>query len=85
MHLCTYVSEERDGEGAGSEALSLLSYTLKGISLADVGIIYMPGGVAITMHLCTYARSGGTGRCGLRRAISAVIHTYRHQSRGKLA
>ena len=44
MHLCTCVSEGGDGEGAGSEALSLLSYTLKDISLADVGIIYMPGG-----------------------------------------
>ena len=37
--LCTYVSEERgDGEGAGSEALSLLSYILKYIRPADVGI-----------------------------------------------
>ncbi len=37
MYLCTYVSEERgSGEGAGSETLSLLSYTLKYIILADV-------------------------------------------------
>ena len=38
MHLCICVSEERgDGEGAGSRVLSLLSYTLKYISLAEEG------------------------------------------------
>ncbi len=37
MHLCTCVSEEGgDGESAGSEALYLLSYTLRYVSLADV-------------------------------------------------
>ena len=44
MRLCTFVSEETDqeggnGEGEVSEALSLLSYTLKYISLADVDIL----------------------------------------------
>ena len=38
MRLCTCVSVE-EGEGADSEAPSLLSYTLKYISLADVGIL----------------------------------------------
>ena len=38
MHLCTYVSEEGGGgESADSEALSLLSYTLRYVSLADLG------------------------------------------------
>ena len=38
MHLCTCVSEEGgDGESAGSEALSLLSYTLRHVSLAELG------------------------------------------------
>ena len=38
MYLCTCVSEEGgDGESAGSEALSLLSYTLRYVSLADLG------------------------------------------------
>ena len=38
MHLCTCVSEEGgDGESAGSEALSLLSYTLRFVSLAGLG------------------------------------------------
>ena len=37
MHLCTCVSEEGgDGESAGSEALSLLSYTLRYVSLTDL-------------------------------------------------
>ncbi len=37
MHLCTWVSEERgDGERAVSEALSLLSYTLRHVSLTDL-------------------------------------------------
>ena len=81
MHLCTYVSEERDGEGAGSEALSLLSYTLKGISLADVGIIYMPGGVAITMHLCTYVREErGDGEGAGSEALSLLSYTLRYVS-----
>ena len=36
MHLCTWVSEERgDGERADSEALSLLSYTLRYVSLTS--------------------------------------------------
>ena len=36
--LCTCVSEEGgDGEGAGSEAPSLLSYTLRYVSLTDLG------------------------------------------------
>ena len=37
MHLCTCVSEEGgDGESAGSEAPSLLSYTLRYVRLADL-------------------------------------------------
>jgi hypothetical protein len=37
MHLCTYESKEGgDGEGAGSEEPSLLSYTLRHVSLAEL-------------------------------------------------
>ena len=33
MNLCTFVSEEEgDGEGVGSEVISLLSYTLRYVS-----------------------------------------------------
>ncbi len=36
--LCTYVSEEGgDGEGETSEAPSLMSYTLRYVSLAELG------------------------------------------------
>jgi hypothetical protein len=38
--MCTYVSEECwDGEGAVSEAPSLLSYTLRYVSLVEVGTV----------------------------------------------
>jgi hypothetical protein len=44
MYLCTRVSEEGgDGEGTDSEALSLMSCTLKYISLADVVILCQVG------------------------------------------
>ena len=39
--LCTYVSKEGgDGEGAGS---SLLSYTLRYVSLAELGNVFQVG------------------------------------------
>ena len=38
--LCTSVSEQGgDGEGVGSEASSLLSYTLRYVSLAELGSV----------------------------------------------
>ncbi len=44
LHLCTRVREEGgDGDGEGSESLSLLSYTLKYISLKDVDMLYQVG------------------------------------------
>jgi hypothetical protein len=37
MHLCTCVNEEGgDGEGAGTQTPSLLSYTLRYVSLAEL-------------------------------------------------
>ena len=40
MHLCTCVSNDGgDGEGADSEASSLLSYTLRYVSFAEVGSV----------------------------------------------
>ena len=62
MHLCTCVSEEGgDGESAGSEAPSLLSYTLKYVSFAEGGSVCR---VALQepMHLCTcVSEEGGDG------------------------
>jgi hypothetical protein len=44
MHLCTYVSEEGgDGEDAGSEAPALLSYTLRYVSLVELGTLCRVG------------------------------------------
>jgi hypothetical protein len=37
MHLCACVSKEGGGEGAGSEAPSLLSYTRRYVSFAEFG------------------------------------------------
>jgi hypothetical protein len=38
--LCTCVSEEGwDGKGAGSEATSLMSYTLRYVSLSEFGTV----------------------------------------------
>jgi hypothetical protein len=53
MHLCTCVSEEvGDGESASSETSSLLSYTLRYVSFAEVGRVCR---VALRepIHLCT--------------------------------
>jgi hypothetical protein len=54
MHLCTCVSEEGgDGEAACSETPSLLSYTLRYVSFAEVGSVCW---VALRepIYLCTY-------------------------------
>jgi hypothetical protein len=42
--LCTCVNEEGwDGESVGSETLSLLSYTLRYVSLSDLDRLYQVG------------------------------------------
>ncbi len=42
--LCVCVSEEgEDGEGAGSETPSLVSYTLRYVSLAELGTLCRVG------------------------------------------
>jgi hypothetical protein len=44
MDLCTYVSEEGvDGEGVGSEESSLLSYTLRYVSLTEMTRLFQWG------------------------------------------
>jgi hypothetical protein len=60
--LCTCVSEEGGGgEGVGSEAPSLLSYTLRYVSLAELGNVCQVG-LREPMHLCACVRRrGGTG------------------------
>jgi uncharacterized membrane protein len=52
MHLCACVSEEGgDGEGAGSEASFLLTYTLIYVSFADFGRGYLFG---LQEPMCTW-------------------------------
>jgi hypothetical protein len=62
MHLCTCVSEEGgDVEAARSETPSLLLYTLRCVSFAEVGRVCR---VALRepMHLCTcVSEEGGDG------------------------
>jgi hypothetical protein len=62
MHLCTYVSEEGgDGEGADSETPSLLSYTLRYVSLAELGTLSRVG-FREPIHLGSSVREeGGDG------------------------
>jgi hypothetical protein len=78
--LCTYVIEEGgDGEGAGSEASSLLSYTLGYVNLVELGHVGQFG-FREPMDLCpsvSEPQRGGWGRegYGIRSAISVVIHT----------
>jgi hypothetical protein len=71
MHLCTCVSEEGDdGETACSETPSLLSYTLRCVSFAEVGSIYR---VALRepMHLCTcVSEEGGDGEASCSETTS---------------
>ncbi len=76
MHLCTSVSEEGgDGEGTVSEAPSLLAYTLRYVSLAELGTL--PGWLARSDAPAYRRERGGWGRggCGFRSVISDVIHT----------
>ena len=76
--LCTCVNEEGgDGEGAGSETPSLLSYTLRYVSFAEVGCM---GRVALRepMHLCTcVSEEGGEGEALCPETPSLLSYTLR--------
>jgi hypothetical protein len=78
IHLCTCVSEEGgDGEGVGSEAPSLLSYTLRYISLTELGIVYRVG-LREPIHLCTYViEVGGDGETVCSETPSLLSYTLR--------
>ena len=60
--LCACVSEEgEDGEGAGSETPSLLSYTLRYVSLAELDHVHQFG-LREPIHLCgCVSEEGGDG------------------------
>ena len=73
MHLCTCVSKEGgDGEDAVSETPCLLSYTLRYISLADLGTLCRVG-LREPMHLCAcVSEEGGDGE-GARVSTEPVV------------
>ena len=62
MHLCTCMSEEGgDGEAARTETPSLLSYTLRCVSFAEVGSVCRVV-LREPMHLCAcVSEEGGDG------------------------
>jgi hypothetical protein len=78
MHLCTCVSEEGgDGDAVRSETPSLLSYTLRNVSFAEVGIICR---VVLRgpMHLCTsVSEEGGDGETARSETPSQLSNTLR--------
>jgi hypothetical protein len=73
--LCTCVSEEGgDGEGADSEALSLLSYKLRYVSLVELGNVCQVG-LREPMHFCErggWRRGGSRGGWGLISGNSGI-------------
>ncbi len=71
--LCPCVSEEGgDGEGVDLEVSSLPSYTLRYVSLVELGTLSRGGVPRTDPPVWIYGQGGGSG---LRSAISAVIHT----------
>ncbi len=74
MYLCTCVSEEGgDGEGTGSEDLSLMSYTLTYVSLTDVVRTCQ---VESSMYLCTsVSEQGGDGEGTDLQDLSLLSYT----------
>ena len=78
MHLCTCVSEEGgDGEGAGSESPPLLSYTLRYVSLTELGTLRRVG-LREPMHLCAYMDRGEDADS---EAPSLLSYTLRYVSK----
>ncbi len=69
-----------DGEGADSEAPSLLSHTLRYVSLAELVNVYQVG-LREPMHLCTcVSEEGGDGEGEGSEVSSLLSHTLRYVS-----
>ena len=78
--LCACLSEEGgDGEGVGSETPSLLSYTLRYVSLAELGTVCRVG-LREPMHLCAYMDRGEDAE----EAPSLLSYTLRYVSLAEL-
>jgi hypothetical protein len=84
MHLCACVREEGGGEGAGSEAPSLLSYTRRYVSFAKLGHVCQFG-LREPMHLCArVSKEGGDGEGAGSEAPSLLSYTFRYNSFAEL-
>ena len=83
MHLCTCVSKEGgDGEDTGSEVSSLLSYTLRYISLAELGTLYRVGfREPMYLYACV-SEEGGDGEDG-RHLLKLKRHLLKLNHDGK--
>ena len=78
--LCACVSEEGgDGEGVDLEAPSLLSYTLRYVSPAELGTVCRVG-LREPMHLCAYMDRGEDAE----EAPSLLSYTLRYVSLAEL-
>jgi hypothetical protein len=76
MNLCTYVSEEGgDVEDVVTEASSLQSYTLRYVSLGDIGRLCQEGVDGDSPSVFLIPHPPRRGGCGIRNTISEVIHT----------
>ena len=78
MHLCTCVSEEGgDREAPCPETPSLLSYTLRYVSFAEVGSVCRVE-LREPMHLCTcVSEEGGDGEAPCPETPSLLSYTLR--------
>ena len=83
--LCACVSEEgEDGEGAGSETPSLLSYILRYVSLAELGTLCRVG-LRDPMHLFTCViEEGGDGEDAGSETPYLFSYTLRYVSLAEL-
>ena len=83
--LCTCVKEEGgDREGTGSEVSSLLSYTLRYVSLTELDTLCQFG-LREPIHLCAcVSEEGGDGEGVVSEAQSLLSYTLKYVSLTKL-
>ena len=81
MHLCAYMDR---GEDADLEAPSLPSYTLRYVSLAELGTVCRVG-LREPMHLCSCVnKEGGDGQDADSEATPLLSYTRRYVSLAEL-
>ncbi len=76
--------EGGDGEGMDTESPSLLSYTLRYVSLTELGNVCQVG-FREPIHLCTYvSKEGGDGEGMDTESPSLLSYTLRYVSLAEL-